>query len=54
MRVCGCADVVNLGDAKILSQKVTEITHNHPEAIKGAKAVVVAKKWLVLLCKNNH
>lgn len=44
MRVCGCADIVNLGAAKILSQKVTEITHNHPEAIKGAKAVVVAKK----------
>ena len=44
MRVCGCADVVNLGAAKILSQRVTEITHNHPEAIKGAEAVVIAKK----------
>ena len=27
---------------KILSQKVTEVTHNHPEGLKGAEAVSLA------------
>lgn len=44
MRVLGCADVGNLGITTVLANKVTEITHNHPEAIKAAEAVAIAKK----------
>lgn len=32
----------NLDEAKVMSQKVTEVTHNHPEGLKGAEATVVA------------
>ena len=28
--------------AKVLSEKVTKVTHNHPEGIKGAEALCVA------------
>lgn len=44
MRVCGCADIGNLGLIQTLARKVTEVTHNHPEAIKGAETVAIAKK----------
>src|SRR5699024_5398929 len=37
----------NLKEVKELSRKVTEITHNHPEGIKGAEATAVAE-WLAL------
>jgi type I restriction enzyme M protein len=42
MRVSACGFAAkNLDEAKLLSRKVTEVTHNHPEGIKGAEAAVV-------------
>ena len=32
----------SLEEAKVLAQKVTEVTHNHPEGLKGAEATAVA------------
>ena len=32
----------NEGEVKMLSKAVTEITHNHPEGLKGAEAVAMA------------
>jgi type I restriction enzyme M protein len=46
MRVSACAYVAtSLDEACLLSEKVTEVTHNHPEGIKGAEATTVAI-WL--------
>jgi type I restriction enzyme M protein len=43
MRVSACGFVATtLEEAKLLSKKVTEVTHNHPEGIKGAEATAVA------------
>ena len=43
MRVSGCGYVAqSLEDAKALSGAVTEVTHNHPEGLKGAEATAVA------------
>ena len=43
MRVSACAfAATSLKEAIELSKKVTEVTHNHPEGIKGAEATVVA------------
>lgn len=43
MRVSACGFAANsLEEAKALSQAVTEVTHNHPEGIKGAEATTVA------------
>lgn len=43
MRVSACGFVANsLEEAKQLSKAVTEVTHNHPEGLKGAEATVVA------------
>ncbi|MBR2924103.1 MAG: ADP-ribosylglycohydrolase family protein [Clostridia bacterium] len=43
MRVSVCGYVAkSLEEAKQLSKAVTEVTHNHPEGIKGAEATVVA------------
>ncbi len=43
MRVSACGFVArSLDEAKTLSKTVTEITHNHPEGIKGAEATSVA------------
>ncbi|MCD7798159.1 MAG: N-6 DNA methylase [Akkermansiaceae bacterium] len=43
MRISGCGYVANsIEEAIILSKSVTEITHNHPEGIKGAEATAVA------------
>lgn len=43
MRVSACGFAANsLEEAIALSQKVTEVTHNHPEGIKGAEATTVA------------
>lgn len=40
MRVSGCGFAASsLAEAKELSDKVTLITHNHPEGIKGARAI---------------
>jgi len=42
MRVSVCGIVAkNLNEAITLSRKVTEVTHNHPEGIKGAEATAV-------------
>jgi type I restriction enzyme M protein len=41
MRVSACGFAAqNLDEAKLLSRRVTEVTHNHPEGIKGAEATV--------------
>lgn len=43
MRVSACGFVAHsLEEAKALSRAVTEVTHNHPEGLKGAEATVVA------------
>lgn len=43
MRVSACGWVGNsIEEVKFLSKKVTEVTHNHPEGIKGAEATAVA------------
>ena len=43
MRVSPCGFIAQTeNEAKLLSKKVTEVTHNHPEGIKGAEAVVIA------------
>lgn len=43
MRVSACGWVANsIDEAILLSKKVTEVTHNHPEGIKGAEATAVA------------
>ena len=42
MRVSACGFAAKtIGEAILLSRKVTEITHNHPEGIKGAEAAAV-------------
>ena len=43
MRVSPCGFLgKSIDEVKVLSQKVTEVTHNHPEGIKGAEATAVA------------
>ena len=43
MRVSACGfAATSLEEAKDLSYKVTAVTHNHPEGIKGAEATAVA------------
>lgn len=43
MRVSACGFVAgSLEEVKKLSRAVTEVTHNHPEGIKGAEATAVA------------
>lgn len=43
MRVSGCGyAAASVEEARCLSKAVTEVTHNHPEGIKGAEAVAVA------------
>ena len=43
MRVSACGFVAgSIDEAVDLSKKVTEVTHNHPEGIKGAEATAVA------------
>ena len=43
MRVSGCGYAANsITEAAELSKAVTEITHNHPEGIKGSEATTVA------------
>ena len=43
MRVSPCAWIAkSLGEAETLAKKSAEITHNHPEGIKGAQAVAAA------------
>ena len=43
MRVSACGYAASsIEEAKSLSKAVTEITHNHPEGLKGAEAIAVA------------
>ncbi len=43
MRVSPCGFIASsLDEAKYLSRSVTEVTHNHPEGLKGAEAVTTA------------
>lgn len=43
MRVSACGFAAStLNEAKLLAKKVTEVTHNHSEGIKGAEATTVA------------
>ena len=50
MRVSPCGIIANsIEEVKDLSKKVTEVTHNHPEGIKGAEATAVA----IFLAKNG-
>lgn len=43
MRVSPCAWIAkSLGEAETLAKKSAEVTHNHPEGIKGAQAVAAA------------
>ncbi len=43
MRVSGCGwAAASLEEVKQLSKAVTEVTHNHPEGLKGAEATAVA------------
>lgn len=43
MRVSACGFAAkSLEEAKALSKAVTEVTHNHPEGIKGAEATAVS------------
>ena len=43
MRVSPCGIVgKSIDEVKMLSKKVTEVTHNHPEGIKGAEATAIA------------
>lgn len=43
MRVSAAGFAANsLDDAKKISKKITEVTHNHPEGLKGAEATAVA------------
>ncbi len=51
MRVSSCGFVAkSIEEAKALSKAVTEVSHNHPEGIKGAEATVVA----IFLAKTGH
>lgn len=46
MRVSAAGFAANTEDeAKLLSKAVTEVSHNHPEGIKGAEAVALAVFW---------
>lgn len=43
MRVSACGIIAEtIEEAKLLSKQVTEVTHNHPEGIKGAEATATA------------
>jgi len=51
MRVSACAyAATTLEEAKEYSKRVTEVTHNHPEGLKGAEATTVA----IFLAKTGH
>ena len=53
MRVSACGFVANsLAQARALSRAVTEVTHDHPEGIKGAEATTVAI-WLARKGKSR-
>ena len=51
MRVSPCGFAAStLAEAKLLAEKVTAVTHNHPEGLKGAEATAVA----IYLARTGH
>lgn len=51
MRVCACGLIaVTLEEVLELAEASAEVTHNHPEGIKGAQATAAA----IFLAKNRH
>lgn len=43
MRISACGHVAgSVEETKLLSRKITEVSHDHPEGIKGAEATAVA------------
>ena len=55
MRVSACGWEGNtLDEVKAMSRVVTEVTHNHPEGIKGAEATAVATFLDEHLLKTLH
>ena len=51
MRVSACGFAASsLDEATMLSKRVTEVTHNHPEGVKGAEATTVA----IWLARQGH
>lgn len=50
MRISACGFMANsIEQAKIFSKAVTEVTHNHPEGLKGAEATAIA----IYLARNG-
>ncbi|MDD4802722.1 MAG: ADP-ribosylglycohydrolase family protein [Syntrophomonas sp.] len=50
MRVSPCGFMANTEEeSKLLSRRVTEVTHNHPEGIKGAEATTIA----IFMARND-
>ena len=53
MRVSACGWAADsIEEAKVLSKAVTEVTHNHPEGLKGAEAI--ATSVYILGRKRKH
>ncbi|MEA4971511.1 MAG: N-6 DNA methylase [Candidatus Pelethousia sp.] len=51
MRISACGfAATSLEEAIMLSRRVTEVTHNHPEGIKGAEATTIA----IWLARKGH
>lgn len=51
MRVSACGfAATSVDEAKSLAKAVTEVTHNHPEGLKGAEATVVA----IYMARTGH
>lgn len=51
MRVSACGFIgKDLDEVKQLAKTVTEVTHNHPEGLKGAEAIAVS----IFLAKHNY
>lgn len=44
----------SIDEVKVLSRKVTEVTHNHPEGIKGAEATAVATYMALNKCNKKE
>lgn len=48
--VCGFV-AISLEEAKLLAEKITEVTHNHQEGVKGAGATAAAI-YLIMTGRN--
>lgn len=55
MRVSACAYVAkSIEEVKLIARDVTAVTHNHPEAIKGAEAVAVSGYMALSGCSKEE